>query len=49
MVIEFDSAKDAANAEKHGISLSRTADLDIIAVLEDSRPEDGEPGFDCSV
>ena len=43
--IEFDSAKDAANIEKHGVSLARVADLDIVAVVERSRPEQNERRF----
>jgi uncharacterized DUF497 family protein len=43
--VEFDPAKDAANVEKHGISLARTGDLDIRAVSENSRPEDAERRF----
>jgi hypothetical protein len=35
--IEFDSAKDAANIAKHGISLARAADLDHVIVVEDDR------------
>jgi uncharacterized protein len=35
--IEFDPAKDAANVEKHGISLARAADLDLLAFVEDDR------------
>jgi uncharacterized DUF497 family protein len=35
--IEFDSAKDAANIEKHGVSLARAADLEILARVIDSR------------
>ncbi len=30
MKIEFDPAKDAANIEKHGISLARATDLDVV-------------------
>ncbi len=37
MDIEFDPAKDAANIAKHGVSLARAADLDILAVLESNR------------
>jgi uncharacterized DUF497 family protein len=43
--IEFDPAKDAANFEKHGLSLTRTGQLDVYAVVEKSRPEDGERRF----
>ncbi len=45
MEIEFDPAKDAANVLKHGVSLARVADLDILAVIENSRPEDEERRF----
>jgi uncharacterized protein len=38
--IEFDPAKDAANVEKHGISLARAADLDLLAFVEDDRFEE---------
>lgn len=37
MDIEFDTAKDAANIERHGISLARAADLDVLAVISDDR------------
>ncbi|WP_030540306.1 BrnT family toxin [Sphingobium sp. DC-2] len=43
MEIEFDPAKDAANIEKHGISLERAADLELLAYVDDSRFE--EPRF----
>jgi uncharacterized DUF497 family protein len=43
--IEFDPAKDAANLEKHGVSLARTGQLEIIAVTEKSRPEERERRF----
>lgn len=45
MDIEFDPAKDAANIEKHGMSLRRAAELDIYAVVEKSRAQDGERRF----
>ena len=35
--IEFDPAKDEINQAKHGISLSRAAELDILAVKLDER------------
>lgn len=38
--IEFDPAKDAANVEKHGVSLARAADLVPIAFAEDGRFEE---------
>jgi uncharacterized DUF497 family protein len=45
MGIEFDPAKDIANVEKHGISLARAADLEILRFVENTRPEDGERRF----
>lgn len=45
MNVEFDPGKDAANIEKHGVSLARTVQLDILAVVESSRPEDKERRF----
>ena len=38
--IEFDPAKGAANIEKHGISLSRAADLVPLVFVEDDRFEE---------
>jgi uncharacterized DUF497 family protein len=35
--IAFDPAKDAANIAKHGISLVRAADLEILSYVEDDR------------
>jgi uncharacterized DUF497 family protein len=37
MNIEFDPAKDAANIEKHGISLARAADLEQAVAIVDDR------------
>jgi uncharacterized DUF497 family protein len=37
MKIEFDPSKDAANIEKHGISLARAVDLQVLIVVEDER------------
>lgn len=45
MEIEFDPLKDAANVEKHGVSLARTGQLEIVAVTENSRPEERERRF----
>lgn len=42
MELTFDSAKNAANIEKHGISLQRAVDLDIVWVIEDDRFDYGE-------
>src|SRR3546814_11569531 len=38
--IDFDPAKDAANIEKHGISLSRAADLVPLVFVEADRFEE---------
>jgi len=43
MEIEFDAAKDAVNIDKHGISLARAAELDLLAYVADDRFE--EPRF----
>ncbi|NDV88316.1 BrnT family toxin [Aurantimonas aggregata] len=40
--MEFDAAKDAENVAKHGISLARTAELDLRVVVEDDRYDYGE-------
>ena len=37
MQIEFDPDKDAANIAKHGISLARSVDLEVLAYVEDRR------------
>jgi uncharacterized protein len=42
MMIEYDPAKDEANRQKHGISLERARDIDILALLEDERNAYGE-------
>ena len=42
MSVEFDDAKDKANIAKHGVSLVRAADLEILAFIEDDRNDYGE-------
>jgi uncharacterized DUF497 family protein len=37
MQIEFDPEKDAANIAKHGVSLARSVDLEVLAYIEDHR------------
>lgn len=37
MPLEFDPAKDAANIAKHGVSLSRAGELDVVAIVDDAR------------
>lgn len=36
-MIEFDAAKDAANIAKHGVSLARAEDFEVLAIVEDDR------------
>lgn len=43
MDIEYDATKDAANIAKHGISLARAADLELLAYEADDRFD--EPRF----
>lgn len=45
MTVLFDEAKDAANIVKHGISLSRAAELDIVAYVIDDRRNYGETRY----
>lgn len=45
MQIEFDPVKDKANIAKHGISLARAADFEILAALVDDRYEYGESRY----
>ena len=40
MSIAFDPAKEAANTAKHGISLARAAELDVLARIVDPRFEE---------
>lgn len=37
MTVEYDQLKDEANRQKHGISLERAGELDILALLQDDR------------
>lgn len=39
MEIDFDPVKDETNVAKHGISLSRAVDFEILAFLEDRRSD----------
>ena len=45
MEIEFDPTKDAANVAKHGVSLAQVGELEILAVTEKSRRQEGERRF----
>lgn len=42
MKLEFDVGKDEVNVAKHGISLARSVDLEILAFIEDDRNDYGE-------
>lgn len=42
MEIEFDPGKDAANIAKHGISLARVVDMEILYFRRDDRIAYGE-------
>ena len=37
MATEFDPAKDAANIAKHGVSLARAGELQVVALVADGR------------
>lgn len=45
MEVAFDPAKDATNIAKHGVSLARAVDLEILRFVENTREEDGERRF----
>ncbi|WP_322997491.1 BrnT family toxin [Castellaniella sp.] len=45
MEIEFDPAKDESNIAKHGISLSRAVDMEILSYVEDERNAYGEARY----
>lgn len=45
MIVEYDRIKDEANRQKHGISLERAGDLDILALLQDDRNAYGETRY----
>lgn len=45
MEIEFDPRKDDANVAKHGISLARAADIEMLAAEPDRRFDYGEQRF----
>lgn len=42
MTIAFDPAKDAANIEKHGVSLALASELAVVVRLADDRRDYGE-------
>ena len=47
MQIEFDSEKDRANRQKHGLSLAAAVEMDLLAaqVIPDDRHDYGEARF----
>jgi hypothetical protein len=45
MDVEFDPAKDEANIAIHQISLSRAADLEVLAFQQDGRFDYGETRY----
>ncbi|HEY8574820.1 MAG TPA: BrnT family toxin [Devosia sp.] len=45
MAIEFDPFKEATNVAKHGISLARASDFDMLAVEADTRFDYGEDRY----
>ena len=45
MEIEFDPAKDETNIAKHGVSLSKAVDFEILAYEEDNRRDYGEARY----
>ena len=42
---DFDPAKDAINQSKHGLSLARWVDLEVLAIVNDDRFHYGEPRY----
>lgn len=44
-VADFDLAKDKTNIQKHGISLARWVDFEMLATLADDREDYGEPRY----
>ena len=45
MDISFDPSKNEINRAKHGLDLSRAAELDILVVIEDGRFDSGEARY----
>ncbi len=45
MSVEFDPDKDEINIAKHGISLARAGEIEILAALRDDRHDYGEVRF----
>jgi len=45
MKIEFDPTKDKTNIDKHGISLSKAVEFEILSILRDERFDYGEERY----
>jgi len=41
-MIDFDPSKEAINLSKHGVSLARWVDLEVLAIVKDDRFDYGE-------
>jgi uncharacterized DUF497 family protein len=44
-MIDFDPAKEALNQSKHGVSLARWVDLEVLAIVKDDRFDYGEARY----
>ena len=44
-MVDFDPAKDAANVDKHGISLGRWVDMEIRAIIRSEPFDHGDPRY----
>jgi uncharacterized DUF497 family protein len=44
-MIDFDPAKEALNLSKHGVSLARWVDLEVLAIVKDDRFDYGEARY----
>jgi uncharacterized DUF497 family protein len=44
-MIDFDPAKEAINLSKHGVSLARWVDLEVLAIVKDDRFDYGEARY----
>jgi uncharacterized DUF497 family protein len=42
---DYDPAKEAINLAKHGVSLARWIDLEVLAIVRDDRFDYGEPRY----
>ena len=45
MNIQFDEAKNRENIAKHGISLDRAGDMEVLSFIEDDRKDYGETRY----